>query len=261
MEGMIFAAGLGTRLRPLTDRTPKALIPVNGRPLLAWVMDRMVAAGVTRLIVNTSAHAEQVRDWIGRHTPRGVEIVLSHEPDGPYETGGGLRAAAPLFRGQRTILLHNVDVLTDIPLERLLDAHRAARERSDAVLATVAVQSRESGRRLLFDSRGLVGWERLGQDGTVVESQRARDPAGELRRWDFAGIHAVEPALLALAEPRGRFSMIEWYLDLARRGYAIMPLDVSGHEWIDVGTPERLAQAAARLSSQRPGSSRLDPID
>lgn len=244
MEAMILAAGLGTRLRPLTDSLPKALIAVRGRPLLAHVMDRLVATGVTRIIVNVCHHADQVRAFLERHAPPGVDVALSPEPDGPYDTGGGLLAAAPLFRKAETFLLHNVDVLSAIPLDGLLAAHRAARERSaGGLLASVAVQARDANRQLLFDAQGLMGWENRGTDGAVRESQRVREPVGPLRRWSFTGIHALEPAIFGLAVRTGRFSIIRWYLDLARRGYTVQPVDMSPYQWTDVGTPERLAKA------------------
>ena len=129
MEAMILAAGLGTRLAPVTDAVPKALVMVRGRPLLAHVMDRLVAAGATRLIVNTSRHGDQIAGYLQEHAPPGVEILVSPEPDGPYDTGGGLLAAARLFRREGPILLHAVDVLSRIPLEALLAEHQAARER------------------------------------------------------------------------------------------------------------------------------------
>jgi len=244
MEAMVLAAGLGTRLRPLTDETPKALIPVGGRPLLAHVMDRLVAAGATRIVINTHHHADQITAFLERHTPPGVEIALSPEPDGPYDTGGGLLAAAPLFRRDGTFLLHNVDVLSRIPLDGLLAAHRVGRERApDRLVATVAVQSRDSRRQLLFDDRGLMGWENRNDDDTVLAAERVREPAGPLRRWSFTGIHALEPMVFDLAERTGRFSIVNWYLDLARRGYVVQPFDASGFAWIDVGTRERLEEA------------------
>lgn len=247
MEAMILAAGAGTRLRPLTDRMPKALIPVRGRPLLAHVMDRLVAAGATRIIVNTCRHAEQIAAFVDRHTPPGVEIAFSHEPDGPYDTGGGLLAAAPLFRKDRSFLLHNVDVLSRIPLGELLAEHQAARERADGrLLASLGVHDRGSERQLLFDAEGLMGWENRGSDGAVRGSHQVRDPVGPLRRWSFTGIHVVEPVVFDLADRTGRFSIISWYLDLAKRGYRIQPVDVSAYEWLDVGTYERLAEAEVR---------------
>lgn len=246
MEAMILAAGPGTRLRPLTDRLPKALAPVRGRPLLAHVMDRLVAAGATRIIVNTHHHAEQIAAFLDGHTPPGVEIVLSPEPDGPYDTGGGLLAAAPLFRRTGPFLLHNVDVLSRIPLDALLAAHRTSgRHSRKPLVASLAVQARDARRQLLFDGEGLMGWENHEADGTVIASRRVREPAGTLSRWSFTGIHVLEPAVFDLADRTGSFSIVSWYLDLARRGYTILPVDVSRHAWMDVGAPERLAEANA----------------
>jgi NDP-sugar pyrophosphorylase family protein len=244
MEAMILAAGEGTRLRPLTDRIPKALIPVRGRPLLAHVMDRLVAAGATRLVVNTSRLGEQVAAFLETHTPPGVEVALSPEPDGPYETGGGLLAAAGLFRREGPFLLHAVDVLSKIPLKELLAWHGSARERSgERHVATLAVQNRGARRRLLFDAAGLTGWEERGSDGTLLGSLTGRETAGPVTRWSFAGIHVLDPAVFDLPHPAGRFSMVSWYVELARQGYRMLPADVSAYPWLDVGTPERLAEA------------------
>ena len=249
MEAMIFAAGSGTRLRPLTDRMPKALVPVRGRPLLAHVLDRLVAAGATRIVVNTCHHGEQIAAFHDGHTPPGVAIALSPEPDGPYDTGGGLVAAAPLFRRDGPILLHNVDVLSRTPLDRLLAAHRAARERAAGrLLVSLAVQDRGAERQLLFDDEGLMGWEHRGSDGVVRESQQVREPVGALRRWSFSGIQVVEPAVFDLCSLTGRFPIRTLYLDLARRGFRVQAVDVTAYEWLDVGTPERLAEADAFVS-------------
>jgi len=238
---MILAAGLGTRMAPLTDNMPKALIPVRGRPLLGHVMDRLVAAGATRLIVNIARHGEQVAEWLASNTPAGVEIALSPEPDGPYDTGGGLAAAAHLFKRDGPIILHNVDILSRIPLDRLVAEHAAAKLRlGDKLVATLAVQARATNRRVLFDDIGLVGW------GT----EHAREPVGTERDLAFAGIHVVERAVLdgaaTRAAPTGgarTFPIKEVYLKLVTSGYIICPADVSQYDWLDVGTPERLLDA------------------
>ena len=246
MEAMILAAGDGKRLRPLTDRIPKALLPVRGRPLLAHVMDRLVAAGATRLIVNTCRHGAQVAAYLEKNAPPGVEIALSPEPDGPYDTGGGLLAAAPHFRRDGPFLLHAVDVLSRIPLEDLLARHRAAREAARGrLVATLAVQDRGARRQLLFDAEGLTGWEERGEGGAVLRALSAREPVGPVTRWSFAGVHVLEPAVFSLPHPAGRVSMVAWYVELARQGYQVLPVDVSAHPWLDVGTTERLAQAEA----------------
>ena len=240
METMVLAAGLGTRLAPLTDAVPKALVAVRGRPLLAHVMDRLVAAGATRLIVNTSRHGDQIATYLEEHAPLGVEILVSYEPDGPYDTGGGFVAAGRLFRRDGPILLHAVDVLSRIPLEVLLAEHRGARARSGTrVLGTLAVQDRPSSRRLLFDDEGLMGWEHRAAGG----SRRVRESVGTVRDFAFAGIHVVEPEILDLAERTGAFPIVELYLDLAARSYRIEPADVSAHAWQDVGTLQRLREA------------------
>lgn len=250
MEAMILAAGAGTRLRPLTDRRPKALIEVRGRPLLAQVLERLVAAGASRIIINTHHHEEQIAAFLKGHAHPGVEVAFSPEPDGPYGTGGGLLAAAPLFREGGPFLLHNVDVLSAIPLHELLAEHGAARTGpSGPVVASLAVQDRSAHRRLLFDDVGLLGWENRQGDGMVLASHRVREPVGDVTRRAFTGIHVVEPVMLELCRRTGTFSIIDWYLDLAEQGHAILPIDVSAHEWLDVGTPARLAEAEGRPSS------------
>lgn len=243
MEAMILAAGAGTRLRPLTDRVPKALVEVGGRPLLGWVMDRLVGAGVTHLIVNTHYHEEQIRTYLEVHAPPGVAITISAEPDGPYDTGGGLFAARPLFVEDAPFLLHNVDVLSRIPLEALLTEHQAATETSGRrVVASLAVQARESERMLLFDDLGLMGWENGEASRASREWRSVRAPVGELTRRSFTGIHVVDPTLFSASDRKGSFSIITLYLELAARGHVISPIDVSDHEWIDVGTHEQLAK-------------------
>ena len=247
MDAMIFAAGLGRRLAPLTYRLPKALVPVGGRPLLAHVLDRVVAAGATRVVVNTCRFGEAIAAWARAHTPSGVELVLSPEPDGPYDTGGGLVAAAHLFTGEGAILLHAVDVLSRIPLERLVADHRAARARTGPqLLATLAVQDRRASRKLLFDGVGLAGWQRLGRDGEVEEERRVRADAGPARALGFAGIHVIERELLVQADRTGTFPIRDLYLECAGKGRVVRPFDATRYAWLDVGTAERLAEAERR---------------
>ncbi len=265
MEAMILAAGAGTRLHPLTDRIPKALVEVGGRPLLGLVIERVVGAGAKRIVVNTHHHEEQIGDYLRDNAPEGVDIALSSEPDGPYDTGGGLFAAAPLFREEGPFLLHNVDVLSSIPLDGLVEEHLAARARMEGVLrrptdavagtegaeapprrslvASLAVQARDAKRRLLFDDLGLMGWENWGSDRAAEGLHRVRDPVGDLRRWSFTGIHVVEPGIFGLSDRTGTFSIITLYLELAAQGHMILPIDASDYDWIDIGTPERLAEA------------------
>ncbi len=237
MDALILAAGLGTRLRPLTDHTPKALIPVGGVPMIERVARRLIEAGADRLIVNTAYLAEQVEAYVAERDGFGVEAVFSREDPGPLETGGALLAARGLFRGDRPFFVHNADILTDLPLAALLDAHRAAGD----PLAVLAVAERETDRRLLFDQRGLLG--RI--DGGKGVDLRVRDPEGTVRSLPFAGVHVVSPRIFDLITERGAFSILEPYLRLAAAGERILPHAVDGSRWIDIGRPEQLEAARA----------------
>ena len=257
MEGMILAAGAGTRLGPLTQELPKALVPVGGKPLLGWVVETLARAGVTRIIVNTHHHEEQIQAFVREFGPPGVSFVFSPEPDGPHETGGGLLRAAPLFKDDRPFLLHNVDVLSTIPLKALWVRHLESRATvGDRSIASLAVQQRDSRRTLLFDDRGLMGWENQGSDRAPDGRVQVRDPIGDVHRRSFTGIHVVDPAIFGLSRLAGTFSIITLYLELAAEGWIINPIDVSQEEWYDIGTPERLEEARTRFS---PCLSRAEP--
>ena len=233
MEGLIFAAGLGTRLRPLTDTTPKALLTVGGRSLLERVAARLVAAGATRLVVNVCHHAERIAEHVAERD-LGVPVRISREPGGPFDTGGGLKRARHLFTHRAPILLHNVDVLTDLPLERLLAAHAAA-----GALATLAVAERPSTRRLLFDADGLLGRQ---DDGRGLDV-RVRPAVGEVVTVPFTGVHVVAPELLGRITEEGTFSILDTYLRLAAEGARVLPFRADGAAWIDVGRPADLERA------------------
>lgn len=246
MEGMILAAGAGTRLGPLTQHLPKALVEVGGKPLLEWVVSKFQKAGINRIVINCHHHEEQIRQFVQEYGPPGVDFVLSPEPDGPFETGGGLIHSARHFLEKDPFLLHNADVLSTIPLEDLLARHMEAR--TEKLIASLAVQERDSRRVLLFDEEGLMGWENQGSDGGPDGRVQVRNPVGLVSRKAFTGIHVVDPVIFELCRRTGNFSIISLYLDLASEGWAIQPLDVSREKWFDVGTPERLDEARARFS-------------
>ncbi len=237
MDAVLFAAGLGTRLRPLTDLVPKALIGVGDVPMLERVALRVIAAGADRLIINVHHRALEIEGFVHEKHGFGVPVVFSRETREPLETGGGLLAAAGLLRRDRPILLHNTDVLTDFSLAAMLEAHAAA-----GALATLAVQRRRASRYLLFDQEGLLGR----RDTRTGEEQQARAAVSEAVEVGFSGVHVIEPALLDRIEERGVFSIFTTYLRLAAAGERIAAHDIGGAQWMDIGTPERLA-AAARL--------------
>ena len=245
MDAMILAAGLGTRLRPLTHHTPKPLVEVDGVPMLERVARRLLEAGADRLLVNVSHLSEQVvayveaADWRTADGER-VEVAVSDEPDGPLETGGGIKKAAGFFRRDAPFLVHNADILTDVDLRALFEAQRDA---DDGRLATLAVAEARTERALLFDDGGLAGYT---LDGG--EPKRMRDAQGEGRVVDFCGVQACAPALLDAVEARDEdtFSVMDVYLARARDGVRIAAFDGTAsrpNRFLDVGTLERLERA------------------
>ncbi|MGH7458303.1 MAG: nucleotidyltransferase family protein [Longimicrobiaceae bacterium] len=235
MDAMILAAGLGTRLRPLTHRVPKALVEVGGVPVLELVARRLIAAGADRLIVNVHHLGERVAEFVRERDGFGVPTELSREPGGaPLETGGGLLYAERHFRQDAPFFVHNSDILTDLPLESLYASHLDARE----ALATLAVMERESSRYLLFDDGGLLGWT----NSESGESLRAREPRGEEERLAFTGVHVASPQLFGKITERGAFSIFTAYLRLVAEGERVLPFRVDGRDWTDIGDPRELAR-------------------
>lgn len=246
---MILAAGLGTRLLPLTKHTPKALVEIGEVTLLERTMGRLVDAGCDRIVVNLHHHAERISDFLAQHCAAGgqatgdlgspylwsgAEVLVSVEPGGALETGGGLKRASALFRGDRTILLHNVDVLSTIDLAVLAREHEVS-----GALATLAVNRRPASRHLVFDESGLCG--RI--DTRTGTEEWARAPSDLQWRAGFTGIHALSPGILGRLTEEGAFSIVRSYLRLSAAGARIEPFDTTGERWMDVGTPERLDTA------------------
>lgn len=243
---MILAAGRGTRLRPLTDRIPKALVEVGGVTLLERVARRLIGAGADRLIVNVHHHADRIERFVRERSGFGVDVLFSREEARPLETGGGLLRARGLFEGEGPFLLHNVDILTDLDLERLLRVQREAEGEPRGRLATLAVSGRRTSRPLLIDEEGLLGRANRTEGWEVV----ARGPAGTAREVGFAGVHACSRRLLESIEERGAFSIIDVYLRLVAAGERVGVHDIGEAAWSDIGTPERLARARERFAAE-----------
>ncbi len=234
MDAMILAAGRGTRLIPITDEVPKALVDVDGVPMLERVARRLVDAGARRIVVNVHHLGDQVVRFIEEREGFGAEVVISDESDMLLDTGGGLYHAREAFAGDEPILLHNVDVLSDIDLAALVDRHRS----SDA-LASLAVMEREATRHLLFDDVGLVGHG----NAATGSDRMAREPRTAVRRMGFCGIHVLSPTIFNRITERGVFSIIDVYMRLAAEGEPIVPIDVNGAFWMDIGTHRQLEEA------------------
>ncbi|MEJ2320175.1 MAG: sugar phosphate nucleotidyltransferase [Gemmatimonadales bacterium] len=240
---MILAAGVGERLRPLTEHAPKALVAVAGVPMLERVARRLIDAGAERLIINVHHHADQIEEYVTRRGGFGVEVRFSREEEAPLETGGGLLEAAPLFERNEPFLLHNVDIISDIDLAAIWGAHKKA-----GPLATLAVNRRPTARPLLVDDGGFRGLANLNTRWRA----EARSAIGRTEEIGFAGIHVVSPEIFELITERGRFSIMELYLRLAREGHAIDTFDMTDALWLEVGDPARLREAESIMMRRPP---------
>jgi NDP-sugar pyrophosphorylase family protein len=244
MKAMILAAGLGTRLRPLTDDRPKALVEVAGRTMLEIALSRLRAAGVREVIINVHHFADMILEYLKANDNFGLHIEVSREPV-LLDTGGGLKQAAWFFlehssRLEEPFILHNVDVISTIDLRRMLQFHA-----DQQALATLAVQQRETSRYLLFDEQFQLCGRRSGHDGKPEVVRSSSQP--QLQARAFSGIHVISPRLLAMMIEDGAFSIITAYLRLAAQGEKIVCFDADEYYWRDLGTPDSVSQAAQEI--------------
>lgn len=238
MKAMILAAGRGTRLGPLGRQRPKALVEFQGIPLLAGVISRLAQQGFREIIVNTHHLADQVAEFLTRHrrTHRLAGLTLAVSREEPLlDTGGGVQQAGWFFNNGEPFLVHNVDVLSDLNLGRLLQAHL-----DSGALATLAVRQRKSSRYLLFDSRGsLCGWQSL----ATGQERMVRSPVGPLTPLSFMGIQVISPALLGRLTLSPPFSLVDAYLQVASQEQPIRAHRADEAKWADLGSRERFKQA------------------
>ncbi len=246
MKAMILAAGLGTRLRPLTDNRPKALVEVAGYTLLEITLRRLREFGVGEVIVNVHHFADMVVEYLKKNDNFGMRIEISRE-EVLLDTGGGLKKAAWFFQqdsgdSDEPFVLHNVDVLSTIDLDCMVKFHRRHH-----ALATLAVQERETSRHLMFDEQNQLCGRRSGRD-RVPEIVR---PSKHLQALAFSGVHVISPRLLAKMGEDGAFSIIASYLRLAGGGENILAFRADEYYWRDLGKPENVAQAAEDVKQGR----------
>jgi len=248
MKAMILAAGMGTRLRPLTDVRPKALVEVNGRTLLEITLSRLRKFGVSEAIINVHHFADMIVEYLKSNDNFGMHIEISRE-DVLLDTGGGLKRAAHFFvedsvedssRPEEPFIVHNVDVLSTIDLGRMVRFHV-----ENQALATLAVQDRETSRYLLFDDQSQLCGRQSGSDRPelVRGCQQVRVSA-------FSGIHVISPRLLTMITEDGAFSIVNSYLRLAAQGERVLSFRADEFYWRDLGKPENLAQAAEDLKQR-----------
>ncbi len=230
MKGVIFAAGLGTRLYPFTKDKPKALVEVHGKAMLGHTLDKFRMAGIYKVIINVHAFAFLVEEYIKVYASSFPEMLLevSDERELLLETGGGLKKMQAYL--DEPFIVHNVDVLSTIDLSLFASSN---------CLATLAVRSCESDRYFLFNEAGLLcGWENV----RTGEQKISRPFEKNLKRFGFTGIHQISPTIFPLMTEEGVFSITDVYLRLAVN-HDIRMIDVSDAAWFDIGSPEQLAVA------------------
>jgi len=231
---MIFAAGLGTRLKPYTGTMPKALVPVAGIPMLEILIKHLQKNGIIDIIVNVHHFADQVIGFLKLNNNFGANITISHEEDLLLDTGGGLKKASWFFEDQQPFLVQNVDVISDVNYMDMLDLHNNSQS-----IATIAVSQRETTRYFLFDNTmELCGWENI----KTGEVKMARQGIGKLARSAFSGIHIIDPAIFSFMHQKGKFSIVDTYLELAATK-KIIGFEHNPENWVDMGKPDELLKA------------------
>jgi NDP-sugar pyrophosphorylase family protein len=244
MKAMILAAGLGTRLRPLTDDRPKALVEVAGYTLLEITLRRLQQFGVREVIVNMHHFADKVVDYLKKNDNFGLRIEISRE-EVLLDTGGGLKKAAWFFLdgsggSDEPFILHNVDVLSTIDLDRMVKFHR-----QNQALATLAVQERKTSRYLLFDA----GNQLCGRAGRDQRDEIVRT-SPETQALAFSGVHVISSRILTRLTEDGAFSIITPYLRLTGEREKILGFRADEYYWRDLGRAENLEQAAQDVKRQ-----------
>lgn len=232
-KAMIFAAGLGTRLKPWTDNHPKALAQVNGKPLLQRNIEYVKHFGIQHIIVNVHHFAGQVIDFLEENDNFNCDITVSHEEDQPLETGGGLQKAGWFLKDSNPFFVINADILTNLDIKGMLKFHYEHK-----ALVTLAVTDRNASRAFLFNNENrLCGWRnnKSGEEKISLPSFNATPKA-------FSGIHIIDPAVFSLITESGKFSLVDLYLRLSKK-HSIIAYNHSGDLLIDVGKPEAIAEA------------------
>ncbi len=250
MRAMVLAAGLGTRLRPLTDDRPKALVEVGGRTLLEIALARLSSFGIREVIVNVHHFADMIVDYLKTNKNFGMRIEISREDDVLLDTGGGLKKAAHFFlqnsqSPEEPFILHNVDVISTIDLRRMAQFHA-----ENHALATLAVQDRPTSRYLLFDEQLQLCGRKSGKDGQAELVRSSSHP----KALAFSGIHVISPRFFSLMTEEGVFSIIAPYLRLAAQGEKIIAFRSDEYQWRDLGRLDDVTQAdqEAKQLSGRP---------
>ncbi len=244
MKALIFAAGLGTRLKPITDTMPKALVPINGKPLLEHVICKLKDAGFDEIIINIHHFADQIIDFVKSKNYFDIRIEFSDERNELLETGGGIKKAQHFFNDEKPFLVHNVDIISNIDLKELYQSHL-----ENDCLATLLVSDRKTSRYLLFnEANTLEGWINISTGTTKPEGKSLQLEA--LKKYAFSGIHIISPKIFKKMEGKwdGKFSIIDFYLDAIAKENIIGFIDPN-LKMIDVGKLDSLKEAELLYSN------------
>jgi NDP-sugar pyrophosphorylase family protein len=241
VKALLFAAGLGTRLKEHTQNRPKALVKLAGKPLIQHAIEHLKSFGITEITINVFHFAEQVISFIEENQSFGINIHISDERDQLLDTGGGLKKASAFLDGTEPILIYNVDVISNLDLNLLLNYHKQKH-----ALATLVVRSRETSRYLMFDQNlQLAGWKNFSNNDIRISRIDSFEKSEPLA---FSGIHIVEPQMLKLITEEGKFPIMDLYLRLAKNHPIKAFIDTSSI-WMDLGKPDQLQEAEILFSN------------
>ncbi len=236
MKGMILAAGYGTRLKPLTNDKPKALVDFNGKPMLEHVITKFIDAGIEEIIINVHHFAGEIYRFLSLNDNFGIDIQISDEREELLNTGGGIRKALWFFQDDEPFIVHNVDVVSNISIADLIEYHK-----STGALATLALKHRETSRYFLVNSAGdICGWRNKATGKEIISKKNYTDELA------FSCIQVIHPALFKLTDKRGVFSITDAYLELAGE-HKINGFVTDNAYWFDLGTPEKMQQASTHI--------------
>lgn len=247
MNAMIFAAGLGTRLRPLTNDRPKALVEVSGKTLLQHQIEKLKSSGFEHIVVNIHHFGQQIIDFLATNNYFDIDIKISDERELLLDTGGGIKAAMKYFDNDDPVLIHNVDIISEIDLRQIYDSHNG--------VATLAINQRETSRYLLFDDQlQMKGWTNIKTGevkpaGLTVE-RTVNSSFVNLKKFAFTGIHVIDKSILPFLEARNEevFPIMDFYISLCQQA-SVHGIDVTGQKWVDCGKPEHLETAKSIICS------------
>jgi len=235
MKAMIFAAGLGTRLKPFTEAHPKALAPVNNKPLLQRNIEYLKSFGINEFVINVHHFPQQIISFLREHNNFDSKIIISDESNALLDTGGGLKKASTYLSGAESFLVMNVDMLTNLNIGAMIAFHKSSKS-----IATLAVTNRITSRYFLFNYKNeLCGWKNM----KTGEEKIPRQESGLIPKA-FSGIHIIEPVIFELMKQEGKFSIVDVYLELCNQKI-ITGYDHSSDLLIDVGRPESIVKAEA----------------